>query len=160
MKNARKYTKEVLAPVVAESLSVAEVLLKLGLKITGGSQTNIALYIRQYGLDTSHFLGKGSNRGKQHRGGPDKKSPEEILVKVERLRPETVHRLRRAMIEGGIPYECAGCGNVGEWRGKPLGLQIDHINGDRMDNRRENLRFLCPNCHAQTPNFGSLNKQR
>lgn len=56
-----------------------------------------------------------------------------------------------------IEYKCAICGNTGEWNGKPLTLQIDHINGDHLDNRLENLRFLCPNCHSQTDTFAGRN---
>jgi protein-arginine kinase activator protein McsA len=47
-----------------------------------------------------------------------------------------------------------------EWNGQPLRLQIDHINGNPVDNRQENLRFLCPNCHSQTINFGTKNVKR
>ncbi len=47
-----------------------------------------------------------------------------------------------------MTYTC--CGNTGEWLGRPITLQIDHINGDWRDHRRENLRYLCPNCHALT----------
>ena len=56
-----------------------------------------------------------------------------------------------------MEYKCAICGNIGEWNGKQLVLQLDHINGDHFDNRLENLRFLCPNCHSQTETFGSKN---
>lgn len=57
-----------------------------------------------------------------------------------------------------IEYVCSGCGLNNEWNNKVLCLQIDHINGIRNDNRLENLRFLCPNCHSQTETWCSKNK--
>jgi len=48
-----------------------------------------------------------------------------------------------------IPYVCLICSNDGTWQSKKLSLHLDHINGVRNDNRKENLRFLCPNCHGQ-----------
>ena len=54
-----------------------------------------------------------------------------------------------------IPYKCNTCGNVGEWFGKPMSLELHHINGINNDNRLENLTFLCPNCHAITENYGN-----
>lgn len=55
-----------------------------------------------------------------------------------------------------MPYRC-GCGLTDNWQGKPLVLQLDHINGINNDNRLENLRFLCPNCHSQTETFCGSN---
>ncbi|HXG65708.1 MAG TPA: HNH endonuclease signature motif containing protein [Blastocatellia bacterium] len=151
-----KYTAEVLRPIFESSLSYAEVLRRLGLKQTGGSQANIKRLAQKYGISTAHFLGQARNRGNAHRGGPGKATAEEILVLRDPLaHPEKAYKLRRAMIETGIPFRCALCGIGASWNGKPLMLTIDHINGRRNDNRRENLRFLCPNCHSQTPTFGN-----
>ena len=67
--------------------------------------------------------------------------------------------LRRYVIKNNlIPYKCAICGCT-EWQGKTLSLELDHINGINNDNRLENLRFLCPNCHSQTSTYGSRNQQ-
>jgi Zn finger protein HypA/HybF involved in hydrogenase expression len=74
-----------------------------------------------------------------------------------------IHRgvLRNKIIkEGLILYKCSECGIINEWNGKKLVLELDHISGDSSDNRIENLRFLCPNCHSQTPTFKGRNKPK
>lgn len=80
-----------------------------------------------------------------------KKHYSERLVKRTTGRRAKAHHLRGALVEAGIKYECSEC-KISEWNNKPLVLQVDHINGDHCDDRKDNLRFLCPNCHTQTPN--------
>lgn len=141
-----KYTKELLEEAVAASVSGAGVLRYLGLKQAGGTQSHINGRIKYFEIDTSHFTGQGHNKGQI---ANNKKTHEEILVVLpaDSLRPK-VTQLRRAMLECGVERKCE-CGLGDSWNGKPLTLEIDHINGDWLDNQIENLRFLCPNCHSQ-----------
>lgn len=152
------YTKEILEPLVASSVSVREVLRKLGKALEGGVHSHLAKRLRELEIDTSHFLGRRANSGAGHHGGPDKLSWREVLVndRLGGVREKTA-RLRRALIESGVAHRCV-CGQVPSWKGKSLCLQVEHKNGYPLDNRRANLCFLCPNCHSQTSTFGSKNR--
>jgi 5-methylcytosine-specific restriction endonuclease McrA len=59
-----------------------------------------------------------------------------------------------------IPYECSTCKNQGKHNGLDLTLQLDHINGVKVDQRLTNLRFLCPNCHSQTQTYAGGNRKK
>lgn len=132
---------------VLESASVAEVLRRLGRTNNSTQRQKLQAWMADDDLSTSHFLGQAHQRGKP---APNSKRPEEVLVQHEGNHRTATKRLRRALSEVGVAEECVRCGTGPEWIGKPMTLEVDHINGDWSDDRRENLRLLCPNCHAIT----------
>lgn len=153
-----KYTKDVLEPLVKHNFSVAGVMRDLGFEnLNGGSHRYIADKIRQLGISTDHFLGRASNRGCTHKGGSVRKPAMDILTLRNKGIKQHTYKLRRALLEIGVPYICVDCGNNGVWNEKPIVLQIDHVNGQTNDDRPENLKFRCPNCHSQTRNWGTKN---
>ncbi|GAA2577282.1 hypothetical protein GCM10010304_17750 [Streptomyces roseoviolaceus] len=136
---------------IAGSVSIAEVLRRLGRPDSGTQRAHLRRWISEEQLTTEHFLGQAHQRGK--RRPTLVRRPEDILVKHDGERRTHTVVLRRALHEMGIPEECADCGIGPEWLGKPMTLEVDHINGDWSDDRLENLRLLCPNCHATTSSW-------
>lgn len=137
-----------LREAVAASCSLAETLRRLGRVPSGRMNRALKTWIREDGLSTAHFLGQAHGRGKP--GTTPERRADDILVRREGPQRTRTHLLLRALREIGVPECCAMCGTPAVWRGRPMTLEVDHIDGDRSDDRRENLRLLCPNCHAIT----------
>lgn len=142
-----RYTEEELREAVVKSVSFAGVLRELGLESGGGTQSNIANKIRKLGIDHSHFTGQAHLKGKS----PSNKMTAE---QVFRILPEGSRRLdarvlRRALEEVGTELKCNQCNLGTTWQGKPLQLEVNHIDGNAMNCLFENLEFICPNCHSQ-----------
>lgn len=154
------YTKERLQAWVNESVSLREVLIKSErCPNGGGAYETLKRKLKEYDIDTSHFLGQRANSGTRHWGGPKEKwTLKQILQKDSPITQKVLRDyIKKYQV---IPYECAICHNTGEWYGSTLILQLDHINGNNKDNRIENLRYLCPNCHSITDTFSGKNKGR
>lgn len=141
-----KYTKDRLEELVRVSFCYSDVVRKLGKKVGGGVNGYIKRKIQLFNIDTSHFTGRAANQKREFKR---KRHFSDILkLRDSGYRQEAV-RLRTALIESGVPYKCSICG-ISEWLNKKISLQIDHLNRQWWDDRKENLRFLCPNCHSQT----------
>jgi 5-methylcytosine-specific restriction endonuclease McrA len=85
--------------------------------------------------------------------------PLETLLVDDRPQTNRSHLKTRLLKEGVKENRCEVCG-LTEWLGRPLNMQLHHINGDGRDNRLKNLELLCPNCHAQTDTYGGRNGHR
>jgi hypothetical protein len=153
----RKYTSDILKEAVKDSVSYADLCRRLGIKATGGNVSHLKKRIKEYNLDTSHFMDRKtiSRKAVEQHNQNKKKTAEEILIERESGNRRNAYHLRRSLLEMGREYKCEadGCNVNGSWAGNPITLQIHHINGNVLDDRVENLKFLCPNCHSQTDNW-------
>jgi hypothetical protein len=153
---ARVFTEDRLRELVPRCTSYSQVARAFGQRPVGSTIAHLQRRVARYGLSTAHFVRTTTGRPPTNR-----LTPEQVLVVLpEGTQRQKTEILRRAMIDSGIPHKCAVCGNLGRWQGKPLVLDIDHRNGEWRDNRRENLRFLCPNCHTQTDTWRAMNHRR
>lgn len=127
------FTEALLVPLIDTSYNISEVTRRVYGKdsVTGDQTRYVKRRCIELGIDISKF---------------------ELRPIKQGHRPST-ERLRSFMFRSGIAHRCAVCDLGPVWCGAALTLQVDHVNGDRFDHSVTNLRFLCPNCHAQTPTF-------
>ncbi|MFD8892207.1 HNH endonuclease signature motif containing protein [Streptomyces sp. NPDC059566] len=159
-RDGNRWTRTVPEEAVSASSNMYAVLRHLGLDTVGGHHAHISRRVRSLGIDTSHFT--GPSRTDRMRGNHRRRSTEEILR--EDHSPHATRTpgktLRRALLDLGVEERCADCGIGAVWMGDPLPLEVDHINGDWRDNRAENLRLMCPNCHSTTDSYRGRGKRR
>lgn len=145
-------SKEELSHIVSESNSYSDVLRKLELPHIGGRTRDVLKEkIKLFGISIGHFKPYSGKRKTSKRLSYD-----DILVQNSSYL--NLDYLKKRLIKDKLLiYECYICKNDGFYNGIPLSLQMDHINGIRTDNRIENLRMLCPNCHTQTETYAAKN---
>lgn len=151
--------RDSLERIVKSSTSFSEILKYFGLDNKGGNNKTLKNRCLEGKIDFSHINSTCfSNRGR--------KFFHTCLTKEESLNIVFIEKSKRSRNcvrtylhkYNLIPYKCE-CENEGVWRDKKLSLQIDHINGECDDHRLENLRWMCPNCHAQTDTFTGKHKK-
>lgn len=145
---------EAFSSAVTSSDSVAQVLRKLGRAAVGSNYKWVHKTVKDLNLDTSHFTGKAHGRTRS----PFALKPEDVLIENGKATTGAVKKMVRRLKL--IPYFCSECNSKPKWKGKPLVLRMDHINGKRNDHRTDNLRFLCPNCDSQTITYCGRNNLR
>lgn len=153
LRNGYKSSDEEFVQAVKSSSSIREVLIKLNLKAAGGNYQCFHKRIKDLNISISHFTDpKEWNKGRKF--GP-KRTIKEYFDGASILS----HKLKLRLISEGLKEHKCECCSITEWMGQPTPIELDHINGIHTDNRLENLRLLCPNCHAQTDTYRGKNKK-
>lgn len=158
MPKKRKWTDEQLAKAVKNAYSTRMVIQALGLIPAGGNYDQVNKRISLLKLDSSHFTGKGWHTGERVRAMVSATPLTELLINGSSVQS---YKLKKKLFEEGVKKpECEIC----RWSVKAsdgrIPVELDHINGNRTDNRLVNLRILCPNCHSLQPTHRGKNKFR
>lgn len=141
----RKWTKEELQESLQKSRSLGQLLVFLGLRPVGGNYAQVKKYLNEEHLDFSHLQGRSWEKGLKRAPRPIR-TLKSILVQNSDYQS---FKLKRRLFDANLkPKQCEMCGWAKYTFDGYLPLELDHINGIHSDNRLENLRVLCPNCHS------------
>lgn len=147
-------SKQELQSLVTSSNSLSEILRQLDLKTSSGNFRSLKRKLIKEQIDFSNIK---TEKYKIH--SFRKKIPLEEILVVNSNYSNPYKMKQRLIKEGLLLLECNICHIGPIWNNLPLNLQLDHINGIFNDNRLENLRMVCPNCHSQTETFAARNKK-
>lgn len=150
----RKFSNQQFINVIKNSYSIKQVLELLKLPYAGSSYRTFNILARQLKADYSHFTGQGHLKGKTHNW--NKKIPLNKIL-IENSTYNNGNNLKKRLFKADLlENKCNRC-SISKWQNESLSLHLDHINGIPDDNRIENLRLLCPNCHSLTPTYAGKN---
>jgi hypothetical protein len=154
-------TNKEIIDAIPKCTSIRQVLILVGLVPAGGNYKRVKNIIDENSINITHMTGKGWNT--KNKSGNlilnKKASLEEILVLGSSYKGGTYKLKNKLLSEGIKDNVCEECG-ITEWMGNPISFELHHVNGNGSDNRLENIKFLCPNCHAQTLNYRGKNKKK
>lgn len=156
MPKKRSWSDDQLISAVSSNYSYRSVIITLKLVPAGGNYAQVSKRIKDLGLSTNHFTGSRWNVGKKYH---TKTRPKlvELLVLGSNVQS---HKLKNRLYENGLKQkQCELCGWAKESIDGRIPLELDHINGDHSDNRIENLRIICPNCHSLQITHRGKNKK-
>ncbi len=145
--------KDAVAEAIAHSSSIKEALAYLNLRGAGGNYKSFKTACLKHDLSIPQWDRAGQL---QALAKNRVRSNDDVFVVDSDYNNRG--NIKKRMFAIGIPNICNECGQPPVWNGKPLTLQLDHINGVWNDNRIENLRILCGHCHSQTSTFCGGNK--
>jgi Zn finger protein HypA/HybF involved in hydrogenase expression len=147
------YSVEELKEAVASSFCMSDVCRKLNVTVCTFNFKRIDKLLKEHSVSKDHFDVKKTFRRNKVNWSEADVFCKDSLVHRSQLRQ---HAKRIGLYNG----KCSSCGGSDMWQGRPLTLELDHINGINDDNRKENLRWLCPNCHTQTPTHKNSSNRR
>lgn len=146
----KKWKLEDLPDAVSSSINLSQVCRKLGLSHISSNFRTVRHYITELNLNTSHFNKSAETEALKKAVSKKRLTHDQIFCENSSASGTTLRREFKKLVD----YKCVICDNSGIHLGNSLRLELDHINGNNRDNRLENLRLLCPNCHSQTETFG------
>lgn len=145
-----KYDIEIIKPIIIEAINSSNSMMEAASKTTMNRKTFFK-YAKLLGIFNSNQPGKGINKNMP-------KTPIIDILEGKYPHYHTYKLGKRLIKEGYKNHQCEICNNT-LWNNLPIPLELDHIDGNPYNHKLENLRLLCPNCHAQTPTYRSKNRK-